>query len=173
MNKGKTGTVTYFRLLQSHLSLGLRTLTTIPLISATPHLSGPWGPATNLSQLHPRCITNGIMAKAGGDGKGFAIFDLRFMICDWGGGRAGRPDYRIRIGQFLPSSLPMFLLSPCILCVLASLREAISCQLKIGVHPRLSAVPYFPCDPLRPPPSRGQALCGKQSCSCLLVLRLV
>ena len=40
-------------------------------------------------------MSDGIMAKAGGEGKGLCIFDLRFIIYDWGGGRAGRPGLRI------------------------------------------------------------------------------
>jgi hypothetical protein len=65
--------VTYFHHLSSHVSLSVRTLTAVPLISTSPHLSGPYGPSTHLSQLHQRCTTGGIMAKAGGEGKGLSI----------------------------------------------------------------------------------------------------
>jgi len=72
------GIVVYFLLLSSHLSLGLHTVAATPFISASLHLSGPYRPPTNLSQLHQRCITTGIMAKAGREGKGlgFLIYDL-------------------------------------------------------------------------------------------------
>ena len=47
-------------------------------------------PPANLSQVHQRCETAGIMAKAGAEGKGREIFDLRFMICDWAEAGRGR-----------------------------------------------------------------------------------
>jgi hypothetical protein len=50
------GTVTYFHLFSSHLSLGLRTFVVIALISAPPHLSGPNGAGSQLlaasSEVH-------------------------------------------------------------------------------------------------------------------------
>jgi len=85
-------TPTHFTNLSSHLSLGLRTLAPIALISVSPRLSGSCRPPTNLSQVHPRCLSDGIMVKAGGEGKGLGVFDLRFAIYDWGVGRTGRPE---------------------------------------------------------------------------------
>jgi len=66
----KMRTVAKFGLISSHLSLGLRTFMAIPLISGSPHLSGPDRPPTSLSQFHPRCLSNGIMARGCGSGKG-------------------------------------------------------------------------------------------------------
>ena len=67
---GTPGTVSYFRLLSSHLCLGLRTFMAIPLISISPHLSGPYGAAALIRRTFVRGVSLGsIIGDAGGRSK--------------------------------------------------------------------------------------------------------
>jgi len=65
------GTVTYFRLRLSHLSVGLHSFMAIPHISASPDLSGPWRAATLIRRSFTRGVSPGtIMPDPGGRDKG-------------------------------------------------------------------------------------------------------
>ena len=68
------GTAIYFRLLLSHLSLGLRTFMAIQFISPSPHQSGPRRAATLICRTFVRGVSLGtIMPNPGGENKEKAV----------------------------------------------------------------------------------------------------
>jgi hypothetical protein len=70
ITRGIVATVAYFLLLLSHFGLGFLTSTATPLISASPHLSGPLRAATVIRRTFIRGVSLGsIMSNPGGKAK--------------------------------------------------------------------------------------------------------